>query len=393
MLLPWSVNILIISNLFPPYIVGGYEVACEQFVRGFAHDRVTVLTSSYGVPGPRVDGDVIRVLPIVSDECLPGLHLPPGVRRFFAPEVMQLTARWIRKVRPDLCYLWNLRALSIGPLVAARVASVPVVYHFEDAWLPDVVFHPDPRIERAKRLLASRFVSGVGRTGAIFVSRFLQCLYTSRGYEFPRNAVIPNGIQIDRSAAERYPRVGGVACRFLFVGRIVPDKGVATLIDAMQHARSLTSSPLQLTVAGDGPSEYVARLREQARGHGLTVCWLGRIAQDNLPAVYAGHEVVVMPSTWDEPFGLVAIEAMAAGRAVLASDSGALPEIVKPQLNGLLVPRGDPRALGEAIASLADDPSLVRRLGEQAARDVRARFDLVSARASARKILEEVACT
>jgi glycosyltransferase involved in cell wall biosynthesis len=81
--------------------------------------------------------------------------------------------------------------------------------------------------------------------------------------------------------------------------------------------------------------------------------------------------VAVVPSIWPEPFGLVALEAMAAGRPVIASAAGALPEILGDGKAGVLVPPGDPGALRAALERLLGDPALRQRLADQAARRAR----------------------
>ena len=148
----------------------------------------------------------------------------------------------------------------------------------------------------------------------------------------------------------------------LYVGRLDPEKGLETLGEAFP--RALERFPrLRLLVAGSGKCE--ARLREQLAPHAARVRFLGYVRGEALSYLYRAVDLVLVPSLY-EPFGLVALEAMLAGRPVVAAASGGLREIVRSEKDGLLVPPGDAPALADAIVRLAEDPELRARLGERA---------------------------
>jgi glycogen synthase len=383
-------NILVVSNLYPPHTVGGYEAACAAFVQEFTHDRVTILTTSYGSTGATIDGDVFRVLPNIFGTWPDGeTHLPRGWRRFFTPEVFQLSLQCMRKVKPDVCYVWNLAGLSLAPIVSARMASVPVVYHFGDHWLPDTVFHPLKQIEWAKRILGAPPIFR-GKSGAIFVSDFLRRSYSSQGFSFPRSTVIHNGIRNQDLIDGRRARAADKPIRLLFAGRIVPEKGIELLLDGLQRAEERAPGSFSLSIAGFGPISYVDDLRRRSNDRRMDVRWLGRLTREEIARAYAEHDIVVVPSVWEEPFGLVAIEAMASGLPVIATRSGGLPEIIRSGFNGYLVPSNDPQALCDALLQFANDPSLADRLGRQALTDVRARFHLKTLASQARSFIGQL---
>ena len=150
----------------------------------------------------------------------------------------------------------------------------------------------------------------------------------------------------------------------VYVGRLAPEKGVALLLDAW---RGLEGAP-SLTIAGSGPDE--AALRERARGI-PGVRFLGEVARERVPELLAGAAFAVAPSLWYEVFPVSVAEAMAAGRAVVASDAGAMAELVEPAANGLLFRSGDAASLASACRRLLDDAELVRALG----REGRARYE------------------
>jgi glycosyltransferase involved in cell wall biosynthesis len=151
----------------------------------------------------------------------------------------------------------------------------------------------------------------------------------------------------------------------LFVGRLVSDKGAALLLQALDLLQR-RGTTLRLTVAGSGPE--LPALRRQALALGLAerVRFVGALQGEDLARAYAGHKVLAVPSVWDEPFGLVVLEALACGCLPVVADSGALPQAAGPC--GLVASRGDPAAWADALArAVADNALRARRLAGAAA--------------------------
>ncbi|MFK5633428.1 MULTISPECIES: glycosyltransferase [unclassified Ornithinimicrobium] len=174
--------------------------------------------------------------------------------------------------------------------------------------------------------------------------------------------VVPLGVDVERfTPADRQPPAPDEPVRVGYVGRLAPHKGVTVLLDAVA-----AYPDLRLTLVGAGPQE--AELRERAAAPDLRdrVTFAGSAPQEELPALFQGMDVLAVPSlttpSWVEQFGRVVVEAMAAGVPVVASDSGSLPEVVGDA--GLLVPEGDPRALGEALLRVCRESGLWERLQE-----------------------------
>ncbi len=167
----------------------------------------------------------------------------------------------------------------------------------------------------------------------------------------------------------------GAQVRFLFVGRPAPEKGVAVLVEAWRRAR-LSSPPAALILAGVGSQRVYGDGGSEVPG--APIVGLDALAPADLRDVYAACDVLVIPSlptrTFREPWGLVVNEAMNRGLAVIATDAvgAAAGGLVRDGANGLIVPAGDVAALAGAIARLAADAGLRRRLGEAGAIDVSA---------------------
>lgn len=162
----------------------------------------------------------------------------------------------------------------------------------------------------------------------------------------------------------------------LFVGRIEPLKGVDTLIRAMACLElKRRSRPVHLAIIGGDPdanpedmTAEMTRLQNLSDElcMGQTVVFLGKRGQDTLPYYYSAAEVVVMPSHY-ESFGMVALEAMACGTPVIASDVGGLGFLVQDGETGYTIPDGDPDKLCEKLSLLLENPALRERMGRRAA--------------------------
>jgi glycosyltransferase involved in cell wall biosynthesis len=146
-----------------------------------------------------------------------------------------------------------------------------------------------------------------------------------------------------------------------------PNKGVRTLIAALARL----PEPVTLTLVDDPQSEARRWAREAGCAHRLTVT--GRVETAQLVRLYRSAALVVVPSRF-EGFGLPAAEAMACGTPVVATDAGALPEVVGVGGGGVLVPRDDCEALAKAIRSLLEQPEARRALAAQARRRVEAAY-------------------
>jgi glycosyltransferase involved in cell wall biosynthesis len=178
--------------------------------------------------------------------------------------------------------------------------------------------------------------------------------------------------------------------QILFVGRVSPEKGVHVLLDAFKRVLAQRPNTKLILLGGIGsmPKEYyldladpaeqqdLARfydndylqlLRSQLSEHELAhVSFEGGVLNDSLGPYYRAADVAVFPSVWQEPFGIVIVEAMARGCAVVATRSGGIPEIIESGKSGLLVERNDSDSLASALLKLLDDSALRQRLGDAA---------------------------
>ncbi len=207
----------------------------------------------------------------------------------------------------------------------------------------------------------------------------LQWLYKA---DMRKIIVIPPGVDtghfypIPADEAKQYIGIPRDDRMVLFVGRIEPLKGVDTLIRAMSCVRVCEKDkPADLVIIGGEPgaapevmTAEMTRLRQLCTDLSLDhmVVFLGKRGQDTLPYYYSAAEVLVMPSHY-ESFGMVALEAMACGTPVIASQVGGLAFLVQDGITGFQVPDGDADALCAKLSLLLGNPALRLQMGQQAA--------------------------
>lgn len=151
-----------------------------------------------------------------------------------------------------------------------------------------------------------------------------------------------------------------------FFGRLVEDKGVQVLIEAMRRARS----EVVAEVFGDGP--YRPKLEAMARELAHRVRFRG--FSTDVPNLMGAMDAVAIPSVWDEPFPYSALEAMSLGKPIVASDTGGLPELVEDGKTGLLFPKADSESLANRLNRLSGDRECAKAFGLNALQVHRANF-------------------
>jgi phosphatidylinositol alpha-mannosyltransferase len=227
-----------------------------------------------------------------------------------------------------------------------------------------------------KKLAARIAVSSAARH---FVSQYFPGEYR----------IIPNGVDVGFYAQARpFPEYRDGKTNILFVGRVEPRKGAMYLLRA--YAKLKEHRPdTRLIFCSAGPQ--LGAMRRFVRENGLRdVLFAGRVDDIDKARFYKTADIFCAPSTGQESFGIVLLEAMAAGRAVVASDIHGYKKVVQRNVTGLLVEPKDPDALCRAISQLIDDPAMRERLGDAGARRAR-EFDWEHVARQLEEVYEEVA--
>lgn len=177
--------------------------------------------------------------------------------------------------------------------------------------------------------------------------------------------IIPNGIDFEHfsGACAPLPEFDDGMLNFLFVGRMEKRKGVRYLLEAFQMVKDHLPAS-RLIIAGPA-SKGAERYKEWVRHKGLAdVVFTGQLSHEDLPRYYRSGHIFCSPATGSESFGVVLLEAMAAGRPIIATDIEGYRRLIEPGQEGLLVPPKDKNALAHAMLQLASNPRLRASMGE-----------------------------
>jgi glycosyltransferase involved in cell wall biosynthesis len=296
--------------------------------------------------------------------------------------------------QPDLVHLHNTaRQLSPSVVRVARNRNVPVVLTAHDYGLVcpqgqlykgdrEACVPPNCTRGDVRHVILNRCVKGsIAASGLAAVehlvhralhlytdvdaivapSRFMAQTLTAAGVPARRITVIPNGIQ----GGPRPTAVAGSGGHILFSGRLAREKGLDVLVAAARLAPDVP-----IVVAGDGPD--ADRLRATAPA---SVRFVGHQDPVALAGLLAASVAVVMPSTWYENAPISLVEALRAGRPVIATDLGGHPELLLPG-GGILVPPGDPAALADEMSALWNDRNSATTIGRSGRRTFEQRHTL-----------------
>jgi glycosyltransferase involved in cell wall biosynthesis len=378
-------RILILSNLFPPHILGGYEILCGQVcaeLRRLGH-TVRVLTSDHGVVAgtPREDAaDIARILQLylpfdrTASRRRAGRALV-GVRNY------RTTRAEIAAFRPDVIFVWSLLRLTVGPARAAEESGLPVAYTFNDENLHSYQAAPfsfSPRSGAAwiiDRLLARTTLNGLRFESATCISARLKSNLLARNIAVESAQVIYQGIPIEQFPMKTLPGEIQRPPRVLYAGQLHAYKGVHTLIEAANLLAD-QGHVFSVTIVGEGEEPYRTELHRLAARGKAHIEFEGRCAHHEMPEVYREHDILVFPSIWPEPFGLTHLEAMASGTPVISTANGGQGEFLRHGENALVFPEENADVLAESIARLIADPLLARRLACEGRHTVEEQFTL-----------------
>jgi glycosyltransferase involved in cell wall biosynthesis len=342
--------------------VAGAEVLVYETIQRLAGriEPSVICLDSVGQLGERL---LEQGVPVV------GLGRRPGIDwRLFGR-----MAREIRERKLDVVHAHQYTPFFYSSVAARRSGLRPrVIFTEHGRHFPDVV-------SRKRRLLNRILFDRLADEVTAVCEFSARSLAVNDGFDGSRIRVVPNGIEVDRYRRQESPRelrtrLGWpVERRYVTsVARFHPVKDHATLINAFATV-ARTRSDVDLMLAGDG--ELRENLERQVETLGLAgrVRFLG--VRRDVPDVLMASDVFTL-SSLSEASSLTLLEAMASGLPVVVTDVGGNPELVRRGVDGLLVPRRDPVALGAALLRLLNDPALSASMGRAASARVAEEFDL-----------------
>jgi glycosyltransferase involved in cell wall biosynthesis len=295
--------------------------------------------------------------------------------------------RVIAATNPDVLYIWEITGIGINSLLSElRELTIPVIFHLGSYWLQYAqspqTDHSHLHLRWFKKLLIGS-VPSLTYTSLIAVSGTVKQEYAQVGCDPGQIEVIYNGIDSRFLDLPQTKKAGDSSApkevQLTYVGRLRIEKGVIVLLkalDVLLHKQE--RQDLHLNIFGDGDEVYTSELHAFVREKHLTqaVTFHGKIPQDELIWHYDHSDLLLVPSLWKEPFGLVVAEGMARGLPVIASNVGGPAEVITHNENGLLIEPGDEQALALAIAQLSEHPEERQRLSRAAKATVRERFTI-----------------
>lgn len=279
--------------------------------------------------------------------------------------------RDVEDFRPDIVHAhWWFPA---GLLALAGVGSTPLVTTMHGS---------DVRLARRVRMVHPLFRRVMQRSDAVTaVSSWLAGEARAMAPD-ARITVSPMAADTALFTPENVERING---RFLFVGRLNAQKGLADLLQALEWTPPHTT----LDIVGSGPEEVELRALASRLGIAKRLNWLGGVTRQQLPPIYRRAQAIVLPAR-NEGLGLVAVEAQLCRTPVIAYRSGGLPDIVNSEWGGILVTPGDTRALASAMMRVDGDPGAVSGYGAAARAKMLDRFAPSAVAAAYRELYRTV---
>lgn len=392
-------RILVVSNLYPPHYVGGYELRCRDITEALlarGHE-VQVLTSDHtlnGVEDEARDYTVERTLRIHGFFGHPWL----GIRKLEALELHNNAALLsaIERFKPDLVHVWNLGGISKSLALTLQRLNIPTVFDVSDHWIAQSLkgdvwldWWNRPQSGTGAKFARS-LATSLGKRARLhhfaptnplrhlrfariyFCSKRLRQIAVDASYEVAHGEVIHCPVNTDRYRGEVKPTSQPVK-KLLYAGRLSEDKGILTALQAMRALKA--RSDAELHVYGKGEPAYEAMLKDYANTHALPVSFRSATPAQ-MPDVYRQHDALLFTSEWEEPFALTPLEAMASGLPVIGTITGGSAELLRHGENALTYTAGDGQDLANQVLRLEGDSAQRVRMAAAGQEEVRRRLTL-----------------
>jgi glycosyltransferase involved in cell wall biosynthesis len=363
----------LVVSTYPPASLGGYELECASVVEHLARrHELLVLSTARRVNAARHPEagargfEVRRELALLTPDERGALRAPLASLRAAA------AARSALQWQPDLVYAWNGASIPHTALRVLADSGTPLAFRVCEHWFSGLFWrdqflrellpgerHPSRSawagVCRAVNLLPMLRIDPTAplQTAISWNSEAMRRMarvppFIDPVLERTEHAVPPHG---DLYAEVRRQRTTEND-EIVFLGRIVPEKGLEVAIEALALLGSQEHIDAELLVAGPDEHGHGQALRALAGQLGVAqqVRWLGALEPDAIASMLARASAMIVPSTWDEPLGLVAIEGALARLPVVASDVGGIGEALHDEDHALLFPRGDASAAAAALA-------------------------------------------
>ena len=352
------------TELFWPHI-GGVEIFSKQLISALqkrGHEIVVITSRSEQASAGEDMVDGIKIYRLPFQQAI--------IRRDLKPvhEITEQVLALFRQSRPHLVHI-NSSQPSIFFYHLARTAyTIPTIF----------TIHEPPAVNiNGANSLAIRTMQAADWVVAVSQATLDQARQLAPEIN-ARSSLIYNGLEMPSLPVTSLPFDPP---SLLCMGRLIPEKGFDIAIRSLHIIHEVFPS-LHLVIAGEGQSRGQLEMLVEELGLGNSVEFIGWCAPENIPGLINAATIVLMPSRWQEPFGLVALQAAQMGRPVIASQTGGLPEVVADNETGLLFEKENSTKLARQVVNLLQHPEIAIQLGSSARKRAQQKFGMEEAAAA-----------
>lgn len=358
-----KLRILVVNNLFPPQVVGGYERAIADYARLLYHRGHTVLVLTANVEGLTTSYTKIESEPMMVHRSLSlwGTWTDQGPQDFssavvaaIAVDNYQILEQELQSFKPNICLAGNMDFLGSTVLEKILNNGVPIAHYVMNG-------HPG---------YPSALTPPTGSYRYITVSNYIKDILQQQGYAIENALTIYPGADVeDFYQSELPPRE---QLRIAYASLVMHYKGVDVFIEALYLLHE-AGVDFTATIAGGSLNpQFVEALEKFVELEGLQekIRFVGLLSREELKELYRTHNVWVLPSRFQEPFSIGLIEAMVGGLTIVASNTGGSPEAVEHGETGLIFESENPLDLADNLSFLLMNPEeweAITRRGQQRA--------------------------
>ena len=345
-----KLKILVVNNLYPPQVVGGYERAIADYAR-LLQERghtVLVLTSNteYLPTGyQKADSDPSTVRRCL---CLWGTWTERGAQPFYPAHIASIAVRnyktleqELKSFKPDVCLAGNTDFLGSEVLEQILDAEIPVVHYIMNS-------QPGYTHDLAPQSSLYRYIT---------VSDWIRQNLQEQGYPTETAQTIYPGAEVEGFYQAQLPPRARL--RIVYASLVMHYKGPDVLIEALYLLHNADIDFTATIAGGSLTPSFVQALQEFVESEGLQdkIHFAGLLSRQELQQLYKTHNIWVLPSRFEEPFSIGLIEAMVAGLTIVTSNTGGSPEAVKHGETGLIFESENPMDLADQLSYLWMNPA------------------------------------
>lgn len=377
-------KVCIITNTFSPDLIGGSNIYTNTIVREL-HNRNYEIVVIAASPHKK---DSIKIYNSIKIYYFHPLNISTCSE--IGKETLLKQALWtildiynhysyikiiqiLRKENPDIVHLHTPLDITLSAFDAVKKMKLPLIFTAHDYLLlcrKVLLLHDSGEICTSGninkfcnfyRILAKKIVDN-NTDVVIFPSQFIYDVFMENGFfKKTKKIILPYPIRLNNvNNYKNHSDINNQSLNILYVGSLTKHKGIQILIEAVKQIKK---DNIRLMIVGSG--RYSTKLKNLA-GADKRITFYGKICNEDIENCYNQSDVLVVPSVWNEVFGIVILEAFRARIPVIASRIGGITEVVKNNYNGFLFESGDIYQLKQILENVLENPRLLVELGNNA---------------------------